>query len=133
MRLLKKILQVLSLWLPPIVWLYVIYSFSANRAVKTFELYWQDFIVKKLAHFGEYAILSVLLTRGLMGSNITLKKAAIYSIFLSMVFGASDELHQSFIPGREPRIRDVLIDSVGGSFGGYFSAIILPKLYEKIR
>jgi len=81
----------------------------------TSEIYWQDFIVKKTAHIIEYAILATLLYRALINSNVPRKEAGIYAVILSATYGISDEFHQYFTPGREPRVRDVFFDLFGAS------------------
>ncbi|WP_442878098.1 VanZ family protein [Cetobacterium sp.] len=42
-----------------------------------------------------------------------------------IVYAVLDEYHQSFIPGREAYLRDVMIDTVGGSTGIIFTKLIL--------
>lgn len=75
---------------------------------------WQDFLVKKTAHFIEYYLLAVLIYRSLASTTTyTKRRLLMTALFLSLAYAISDEIHQSFIPGREPRIRDVIIDSSG--------------------
>jgi len=59
----------------------------------------------KLAHFAEYALLSFLLFKA-TGSA----KAA---FVISALYGASDEVHQAFVPGREASLFDWLADLAG--------------------
>ena len=72
-------------------------------------------IVRKLAHFTEYFILGILLCN-LMNCY---GKKAIYAIVICIIYAISDEVHQYFVPGRDCRIIDVIIDSFGGIVG-YF-------------
>jgi VanZ family protein len=46
---------------------------------------------------------------------------------LTVLFGASDELHQAFVPGRQSTLIDVGIDAVGAFLG------LLPSLYHRNR
>jgi VanZ family protein len=39
--------------------------------------------------------------------------AALLALSISMVYGAIDELHQSFVPGRDVSLRDWTADSIG--------------------
>ncbi len=103
----------IKIWVPFIVWIIVIYSFSSNPTAKTSEIHWQDFVLKKSAHIVEYFVFSLLLYRGLINSNVRADKAIIYVIFATFFYGLTDEWHQSFTPGREPRLRDVAIDTSG--------------------
>ena len=91
-----------------------------------------DFLLKKSAHFIEYFILACLLFRSLkLSFNFSLSKTLILGLLLAVLYAASDEYHQSFVAGREPALRDVLIDSVGA---GFASLLIyrFPKLQETI-
>lgn len=115
-----KVKKFLNLWLPPILWMGIIFFFSSLHTIKTSKFYWQDFIIKKTAHFVEYAFLSFLYFRGFYGSKFSSKKSAFLSVLISFLYAISDEYHQSFTPGREPRIRDIVIDVIGASFAVYF-------------
>ncbi len=121
-RLKKKVTKIISLWLPPILWMGIIFFLSSRPTIKTTQIYWQDFLIKKTAHFVEYAILSFLYIRAFLGSSMSQKKSFILAFLISLVYAISDEYHQSFVPGREPRIRDVVIDSMGALFAIYLVA-----------
>ena len=127
-------MKLLKYWLPPILWGLIIFSFSSLRVGSSNEIYWKDFVIKKTAHIVEYAILAVLLYRAMIGSDIEKKKAIIFAILIVSLYGFTDEFHQSFTPGREPRIRDVIIDTIGGALGVLtFSKVLekYPKWKEK--
>lgn len=63
-------------------------------------------------HATEYAILDGLLFRWLRIRLIPTRALAAALLFC-VLFAASDEWHQTFIPGRDGNLRDVLIDSAG--------------------
>lgn len=125
--------RIIKLWLPVIVWSLFIFSFSSNPTARASEVHWQDFLIKKSAHIFEYAIFSVLLYRALKESGVAKKEAAIYALILAVLYGASDEFHQSFTPGREPTVRDVVFDTIGASIGVYFIWKLLPKVPKKLK
>jgi VanZ family protein len=52
------------------------------------------------------------------------KKKISWMILICVLYAISDEIHQSFVPGRGPSIIDVFIDSTGAITG-----IILGKAY----
>jgi len=104
-----------------LVWIGIIFWFSSHPKITTVNSYAVDFFFKKSAHFIEYGILSILIYRAT--KNLKL------SIILSILYAASDEFHQSFVPGREPRVRDVIIDAVGSVTG----VLIWNKLYLKTK
>src|SRR3954469_4439695 len=68
-----------------------------------------DLIFKKGAHFTVYAVLAVLFRRALPPS----RSIWALSWVLTVLYAASDEWHQSFVPGRHPQFTDVLIDACG--------------------
>jgi len=113
----RKLLFHLSLWVPPVIWALVIFLFSSLTVTPTTEIYWKDFIIKKTAHIVEYGVFAVLLYRALRGSGVEKLNAALISILIAVVYGATDEVHQSFTPGREPKIRDVVFDTLGAVSG----------------
>lgn len=129
----KKSQKIFNLWMPPALGAVVIFLFSTLPTVKTFEFYWWDFVVKKSAHIIEYGILSTLLYRAFINSGFDKKKAATYSILISVFYGITDEYHQGFTPGREPKLRDVGFDTIGASLAIYLIWKYLPKAPKKLK
>lgn len=123
---------VLKYWLPVVIWALIIFSFSSNPTVKTSEIHWQDFVVKKTAHLAEYFIFSSILYRALINSGVKPSNALIYVVVAAFLYGLTDEWHQSYTPGREPRLRDVLIDTTG-SLLFVFSLKIFVYKNEKLQ
>jgi len=111
----------IKFWLPAIFWMLIIFSFSAHPAIQTSQIDWQDFFLKKTAHFMEYAILTGLYIYALKRTtHHTWSCIILFAICLSSLYALSDEFHQTFVPGREPRIRDVIIDITGSLSIGLF-------------
>jgi VanZ family protein len=105
-------------WLPTLIWMAIIFSFSAQPSLHASSVDWQDLVIKKSAHFGEYFILAVLVNYSLRRTTqFSRSKRLIYTILFILIYAGSDEFHQLFTPGRESRIRDVAIDVFGGSTG----------------
>ena len=50
-------------------------------------------------------------------------------MLVCLVFAASDEWHQHFVPGRVPSLEDVLADGIGIVLGVAF-ALALPLLWR---
>ncbi|MGA3291861.1 MAG: VanZ family protein [Candidatus Microgenomates bacterium] len=129
----RKILKFLNLWLPPILWAALIFKFSSGSIPVASQVFWQDFIIKKTGHvllFGMFALLSY---RGLTGEGLSRKKAAIWSVAIAFLYGASDEFHQMFTQGREATVRDVFIDGIGAGVVMYLFYNFLPRLPKKVR
>ena len=82
-----------------------------------------SFPVRKCAHLTEYAVLGALLAAtaasytALQGhesaSASRAMKPLVPPFIIGVLYAASDEIHQLFVPGRAGQLRDVLIDSAG--------------------
>ncbi|HMF56530.1 MAG TPA: VanZ family protein [Pyrinomonadaceae bacterium] len=74
------------------------------------------FIVRKLAHFSEYAVLALLAARAFINSSHDAinRNWFLISLLLIAVYALSDEFHQSFVATRTASIYDSMIDSSGG-------------------
>lgn len=123
----------ISLWLPPILWILIIFNFSSGSIPKASPVYWQDFAIKKIGHILLFGILATLIYRGLIGENVERKRSGIISVIISTLYGASDEFHQSFIQGREARIRDIIFDSLGATLFIYIIYNFLQSLPKKVQ
>ncbi len=76
-----------------------------------------DFYVRKAAHVTEYAVLGVLLMGCLQSFNVSMPHLGRYALIAGILYAASDELHQYFVPGRACQLRDVMIDGIGVGLG----------------
>jgi len=81
----------------------------------------------KLLHTIEYAGLAVLLARALLREEIGVGRAFVVAALAASLYGASDEYHQSFVPGRDATPRDWAADTVGGVIG----ALAFTRLVER--
>jgi VanZ family protein len=82
-----------------------------------------DTLLKKGAHMLEYAVLVVLFWQAL-GS-----RWAGLAWLLTVLYAVSDEFHQTFVPGRNGRYEDVIIDGTGA----LLAAIALWRISRKAR
>ena len=103
----------LALWLPPLVWMGVIYALSAQPDLPHAPGPWFDSLLKKAAHALEYGLLSWLLLRALRGHAGPKKGLRGASLVLGLLYAVSDEYHQTFVPGRHGDPFDVAIDTLG--------------------
>jgi VanZ family protein len=83
-----------------------------------------NFVVRKCAHFLEYMILAFLFFN-VLNLYFEMKKVTVITIILVFAYACSDEIHQLFVLGREGAIRDVIIDTVGGT------TLVLIRLYKR--
>ena len=138
---LRAVLKPFS-FLPALLMISLIFSFSAQdgetsgelsyevseliveAANEAFELHWTDsqiryytewihHPVRKLAHMTEYFLLAVSVSFPLYVYGVRGLWLPLLAGGLCVGFAALDEYHQSFVAGRGPSSRDVLIDSVG--------------------
>jgi VanZ family protein len=107
-------------WLPVIIWAILIFIVSSiSRFPKQLE---PAFSMDKLAHCIEYAIFGFLLARAFRNSQESnLKKFfRIFAMICVIVYGITDEWHQSFVPYRTASVIDLLYDGIGGMVGQMF-------------
>ena len=74
----------------------------------------------KVAHVGEFAVLSFLIARALRADEPHPMRAATSALVATLAataFGALDELHQRSVAGREAAWEDVAADALGGALG----------------
>jgi VanZ family protein len=73
----------------------------------------------KVLHVVEYAVLGALCYRALRGSGkgAWRQQAISVAILLASLYGASDEVHQAFVPFRESSWLDWLADTGGAVLG----------------
>lgn len=112
MRTKKGNIKLITNWLPVIFWAGVIFYFSSLRQVKVSDFFIWDFVVKKIAHVGEYAILYGLIYRAT-------NKNFIVAYIATVLFALTDEFHQTFIPGRSGTPLDLGFDASGANISAY--------------
>ena len=95
--------------------------------IKNSESFYDNniFIIRKVAHLTEYAVLGFLLLN-LFYKKITYKEILI-CILIATLYACSDEIHQLFVEGRTAKLLDVLIDTIGASIGSIFYYLIYRK------
>ena len=67
----------------------------------------------KVIHCVEYGVFAFLIARAFR----PWKFAAVTAVILASLYGVSDELHQSFVPGRSSEGLDALADAIGSVLG----------------
>ena len=110
-------------WGPALLWAGCIFLFSGFPTTPVPLEHDLD----KVAHFGAYFVLGALLSWG--GTRRALP--AVVAMLIGSAYGASDEIHQMFVPGRFPDVIDWLADTAGAIAGvaaGYsFFARLAPR------
>lgn len=86
-------------------------------------------LVRKVAHFCVFGLLGMLIYNAIFHSiKMKFINILIFSLILVFIYASFDEIHQLFVLGRSGEVRDVLIDSSGGSVGS-----LLYYFYLKIK
>ena len=131
----------LRYWLPLLVWMFVIFSASADQQSTEHTsrflvpfLHWLKpdisqetidtvrWLVRKAAHMTEFAILAWLWWRALRrpvrrDSRPWSWRVAALAVAAVVLYASSDEIHQAFVPNRTASVKDVCIDTAGGIIG----------------
>ncbi len=146
-----KLLKPLS-FVPALLLMYMIYSFSAQDAETSSALSYEvsytmveagnvvldaglqpneisslatrfNGVVRKLAHMTEYFALAIAVAFPLYVYGLHWLPLMFVAGLFCVAFACTDEYHQSFVSGRGSTVRDVLIDSFG-----IFWGIILVRI-----
>ncbi|MFO7742272.1 MAG: VanZ family protein [Anaerolineae bacterium] len=99
-------------WLPALAWMGLIFFVSAQPSLPSAPAWW-DLILKKTMHAVAYAILTCLYLRALRGTWEDDRITRVAGVILAVAYAISDEVHQTFVPGRNGTWVDVLLDGVG--------------------
>lgn len=120
-------------WLPPALWMVLIFALGSDAAsaeqtsrfvspvlrwllpgASPFHLEALHGVLRKLAHFTEYAILAGLWFRALSsGVRWSTWRVAATALAISAGWAAVDEAHQWFTPSRTSSLADVALDTAG--------------------
>jgi len=93
------------------------------------SLHLMHFLIRKAAHITEFAAFSIAVFHGVRGGRSGWRiEWALWTLVIALLYAALDEWHQSFVPLREPRFRDVMIDGLGALL-----AQVAVWVYAKIR
>lgn len=93
-------------WVPAILWMGVIF-YGSSQSVLPIDGQPNSGSLHKLGHVVEYAVLGVLLVvaMGVSGRSLAL------GFVLATIFAISDEVHQTFVPGRQGAVDQVVLDA----------------------
>ncbi len=100
-------------WLPALAWAGTIFFLSSRSRLPDGPDLIPHF--DKVAHFGAYGLLGLLLAHAVRATGLPLAAA----VALGWLYGASDEFHQSFVPGRSVELLDWVADALGVLAGVY--------------
>lgn len=111
------------------LWMGLIFFLSAQPQLPQAPEPWLDTLLKKAGHAAEYAVLARLARWTLQA--YPLARPGRWAWLWAVFYALTDEAHQALVPGRHPRLLDVLIDGIGAGLGLW--APSLPKISSTSR
>ncbi len=113
-------------WIPAVLWMAGIFWLSSQATLPpppgvTYT------IAAIAGHFLLYFGLTLLLLIATGAGPTSPKIAVIPAAAGAFVYAISDEIHQSFVPGRTPSVDDILVDSLGILFALVVWTLALRK------
>lgn len=117
----KKISAFIPRWLPALFMMAAIFAFSSQPGDNLPDFFGWDYVVKKGGHVAGYALLALAYFHWLRYD----KRYYRLAWALAVLYAATDEFHQSFVPGRSPSMFDALVFDNAGALLGLW-------LYQKI-
>lgn len=118
-------MKFLRYWFPVIGWMAVIFFLSGRESTQVSDTQLINFLFFKTLHVIEYGILFLLSKRAM--------RNGMAAFLLTMIYAMTDEIHQIFVPTREGRLRDVIIDAFGAGIVWISIVKWLPRAPEKLR
>ncbi|RPJ86064.1 MAG: VanZ family protein [Acidobacteria bacterium] len=114
-------------WMPALIFALFIFFMSGQSSPPGADLA-PDYV----AHFVVYGVFALTIlwavTRGLK-KRVTFSRA-LWCLFISSAYSATDEIHQSFIPRRNPSWSDIFADVLGAAT---FLLIVLAVAWMRRR
>ncbi|HEX9049038.1 MAG TPA: VanZ family protein [Anaeromyxobacter sp.] len=79
----------------------------------------------KLLHAGAYAVLGALVAAALRAGGAAARRAVALAVLVAAVYGATDEWHQAYVPGRDADPLDWAADAAGAIAGAAAAVLAL--------
>ena len=117
----------LSRWGPALAMMVAIFIASSLPKAEVPEFGVWDLVVKKGGHLAGYALLGAAYLRGLTNGGAATRRQMAAAVALAALYGATDEFHQLFVPGRGAAPLDVLIDALGATAGVVIRTWVLRR------
>ena len=102
------------------------YLFQELKAVQAQLLGPDADVVSSIAHFCEYTLFGALLANALR-CHMPLRRACLVGVACASLYGATDEFHQLFVPGRMCDPVDWIVDTAGGGLGAGLAYLLFKR------
>lgn len=118
----NKVFDIVPRWVPALVLMAVIFAFSSRAGDDLPNFGSWDYFFKKGAHALGYGLLALSYLHALPKKNYLL------AWLFAVLYSATDEFHQAFVPGRHASVTDVLVfDNLGAMLTLVFHALWAKK------
>ncbi|WP_282033694.1 VanZ family protein [Metabacillus indicus] len=110
----KKPIFKWALTIAPILYMILIWilsSLPADAIIKTPFSF--DRLMKESLHLIEFGILYWLIALAFAANGRWTAKASVLAAVISILYGATDEIHQYFVPYRSATVIDLVKDAIG--------------------
>ena len=98
----------------PFLYMVLIWILSSNPADAIIETPFSfDDLMKESLHLIEFAILYWLIAFAFMAHNKWSERASLFAAIVAILYGLTDEIHQSFVPARSATLIDFIKDTIG--------------------
>ena len=87
-------------------------------------------VIRKIAHFSIYTLVGLLLMGIMTRTKLKDKRRILITVVIGIIYATLDEFHQSFSPGRTPKITDIYIDTLGVILG-ILLVLTAREIYNK--
>jgi len=122
--------QRLLAWLPVAAYMAVIFYFSSlPHPDEELPKFLFETLGDKLLHAIEYAVLGALCYRAFRraAGPFAAGYAVVFAIITASLYGATDELHQAFVPVRTATWLDWIADTAGGMVGAVGGRLVMQR------
>lgn len=92
-----------------------------------------NYFIRKCAHFLAYLVLGIIVLFAMRRIGLMGKKGVGFTLLLCIGYAITDELHQAFVPGRTPKLLDVLIDSSGAFLGPSIYLLFVENKWKELK
>lgn len=126
----KNFLSILPRWIPALVMMFLIFLFSSRSTAELPNFLGWDYVIKKTGHVIEYGLLA-------LAFHFAFRFEPRYrwaAWLLAILYAATDEFHQSFVPGRHPSLVDVLLfDNIGAAAALWLYSTFMGSNEKEIK
>lgn len=113
-----------------------ILNISNINLSETDRLLWleiMEIVIRKAAHMAEYAVLGIAVAYPVYAYGKRGKRLILWSELICVIYAATDEFHQLYVPGRAGQVSDVIIDGIGALIGCFLYLLISKRIRASRR